>query len=143
LEFILANIDVLIILGLVVGVIVLGFGLIPYFKRKGYLNRDDARLTAQLLEIVKLIVSDLKFEDKKKKEDVLLIFEISQITVRYIEQTMTFEDNKMKKEVAYNTVLEILRELDIEITENRKKLIKISIEAAVNQLPPTGRITKQ
>jgi hypothetical protein len=138
-EFLLANSELLIVISIVIGILVLGFFLMPYLKRKGVIKDSDAQLTGQLIEIVKLVIMNTQFKDDKTKDQTLLIFEICNTVVRYIEQSMRLEDSKDKKEKAYLTVLEILAELDIEVTEQRRKLIEVGIESAVNLLPPTHK----
>lgn len=138
-EFILMNLDLIITIVAVFGILAIGFFLMPFLKRKGYIKDTDVQLTGQLIEVVKLLVASTKFKNDETKDTTLLIFEITSKIVQYIEQSMTLEDNKAKKEKAYLTVLEILAELDIEVTEQRKKLIEIGIESAVNLLSPTHK----
>jgi lipopolysaccharide export LptBFGC system permease protein LptF len=113
---------------------VIGFVLAPYLNKKGYLNENNTNLTKQLLEISEIV---LKNADVKNKDVAVSVLEISKSTVNYVEQTAKYEDNEVKKKLAKESVIEVLKSLNIEITEDTLKLIEIGIEGAVISLPKT------
>jgi hypothetical protein len=124
---------------IVIAVLGIGYFLIPFLKRKGWFSTEDAKGTTQLMELIGAILKNVDFNNKNLQDKVNLIFEITETSVKYVEQTMTTEDNSKKKEYAVSTVEQILAQLNIELTDEIKHLIEVGIESAVNSLPATNK----
>lgn len=131
--------DLLLILALIVVVVVLGYILIPYFKKKGVLNDQITNTMNQLLEFASVVVNNLKTsEDVKDKATT--IFEITQKVVQYVEQTMEDSSSNSKKFNAVDITTAILESIGIEINDDTQRLIEVGIESAVNAM---NQIKKQ
>lgn len=132
-DFLVNNKDLFITISLVLGILGLGLVGIPFLKRKGYIEKDDTEFTIQLLELMKLLIYELNLGNEKVKENTMIVFKIAEITVNYIDKNMDLNGQNIE-DVSYETAIELLEELDIEITEERKKMIKLGIKFAVNNL---------
>jgi hypothetical protein len=131
-EFINANIELFIIIGLIIGVLALGIGLIPYLQRKKYITIEGVKISTEMLQVLKILLIEMNFKNKNAKEQAVLILDIVEDILYYIENEMKIEDIEKRKEIAYQMVIEVLKDLEIEINENRKELIKISINEVLN-----------
>lgn len=126
--------NLLILLAMTVIVLVIGFIAVPYLKSKGLLNKESVNTTQQLLEMVKIVLQNLKTGNEDFKSDTETVFSITQKVVLYIDQTMTSESNESKKDYALKTTLTILEDLGIQVNDSMEQLIEIGIESAVNAL---------
>ena len=116
-----------------------GFLLVPYMTKKGWINDKNAEMTKQLLAISKLIVKNIE-TDNKNVDNALLVFDVAEIAVRYVEQMAKDEPNAVKKEQAQKVVMDTLEKLNIEITNDIKALVELGIESAVNALPEDNKV---
>lgn len=85
-----------------------------------------------MLQVLKILLIEMNFKNKNAKEQAVLILDIVEDILYYIENEMKIEDIEKRKEIAYQMVIEVLKDLEIEINENRKELIKISINEVLN-----------
>jgi predicted transcriptional regulator len=129
--------ELLIGLGIAVLAVIVGFILTPYLKNKGILTEENVLVTKQVLEISKLIAKNLEYKDDSK-ETVIMILEISDAAVRYVEQTAGMERrNDAKKDMAVKSVLQTLKLMKVNVTDDVMKLVELGVESAVNSLPKT------
>lgn len=128
------------LLALAIGVGVVAFGLygISFLKNKGILTNENVETTKMTITILEMILKNIKFNETYQNE-AERVFAIAKVSVGYVEQVMKNDDNVIKKETAFNTTLEILKTLDIEVTDDIKTLIEFGIESAVNTLPKTNK----
>lgn len=131
---------VLIGLAIAILAVLIGFVGVPFMRKKGWITDERTQTTKQVLEIANLILKNIEMKDNDVKDKTLLVLQIAEIAVRYVEQTSaTTRDNKKKKELAQKSVLETLQLMNIEITPDIEKVIELGIESAVNQLPKTNK----
>lgn len=127
----------LIIIIVAAAVIAVGFLLVPWLRKRGALDKEAVETTKMLLELVGLIVKSVK-TDPNIKNQIDIVFGVCTKVVQYVEQTMKYEDPQDKKLYAYSAVIAILDQMNIELTDENKRLIEIGIEAAVSALPKTN-----
>jgi hypothetical protein len=130
------NIELLTIILVAICVVILGFVITPLLRKKG-VKAEDTKTVEQLVVLVKHLVSQIKFENQDSKKNALLVFEVTEIVVRYIEHTMKLEDNDKKKLEAIKIVGDILSSTGFDLTEDQKILIEVGIESAVSRLSKT------
>jgi len=78
---------------------------------------------------------------RKGKVDFGVVATIAEHAVRYVEQVYKLESNEHKKRFAVDAVVQILRDMKINVNETTKRAIEIAIESAVNLLPETRKET--
>lgn len=114
-------------------IVVLAIG---YFAK--YFNGIDTDVVKRLLKLSEIVVK--KYSDSDSLDGkYTLIKNIVVEVVEYIEVLKTHDPNEDKKKLAYDTTLDILSELGIELTYDDKLLVDFAIESAVKLLPPTGK----
>jgi hypothetical protein len=123
---------------IVAGILGVGFWLVPFLKSKGYLNDKSMADTDQLMQLANIIVKNLDFKDDKVENTVKNVFAVSEVVVKYVEQTLKNQDNAAKKDYAVNAVKDILTKVGVVVTADIEQLIEIGIESAVNSLPKTN-----
>lgn len=114
----------------VICVLVIGFIVFPYFKKKGWINQgslDDAQV---LLKIVDLIAKR-HIQDADKKSKYVLISELTKDILDYIEKLDDTLDYDQQKELVFKTVYETLDKLKIEIGDDEKQIIEYVILRAL------------
>jgi Tfp pilus assembly protein PilX len=126
------------IIGLVVvAVLAIGYFVVPYLQKKNIINEKNSETALQFIQLANMILNTIKF-DSNTQDKAKLVFNIADIAVRYVEQTITDGDNVKKKGVAFETVRQILKQMNIEVDSNIETLIEFGIESAVNVLPKTN-----
>lgn len=131
-EFLVNNQELLITIGLILGVLSSGLFVVPWLKRNNYIDNNDTQFTKELLELMKLLMYELNLKEDLK-EHTKIIFQVAEIAVDYVDANLDLQSRTIE-DVSYKTVVELLNEFDIEITEERKRLIELGIKFAVSKL---------
>lgn len=131
-EVLVNNRELLIVFGLIISVLILGLLVVPWAKRNDYIDNSDTQFTKELLKLLKLLMYELNLKEDMKNQTVTL-FKIAEIAVNYVETNLDLQGQDIE-DVSYQTVLELLDEFEIEITDERMKLIELGIRFAVNKL---------
>jgi len=84
--------------------------------------------------VVKELVNNFDFDNKKV---VKKIVSSAYVAVKYVEQSAKYENNEEKYLLAEDAVYAMLNEMEIEVTKDRKEIVKVAIELIVSFLPPT------
>lgn len=129
--------ELAIIIGIAIVALLIGFVGVPWLQKKGYLTKSSNETTAQIMELIGLILKNIDFENDKTKSQIDTVFDICQKVVQYVEQISVNNDGEVKKALAVKLTIGILEKLNFELTDANKSLIEIGIEAAVNALPKT------
>lgn len=132
----MSGLELLVVLFNVATVVLVGFVLVPFLKEKGYVNEENAKQTVKLLEIARLIIKEMNIKDQKKNT-AIDIFIVAEKAVKYVEQTMKYDSNEQKKELAIELAIDVLKHTNIKVTKDIEQIIEIGIESAVNALPKT------
>lgn len=114
----------------VVGSVISLTVLTMVLKNKGLLTDNGVHRIQIGLNAVDAITS--QFPELAHKTE--RIFDFAKIAVEYVEQTMKDSPSEIKKENAVEAVMKALKELGVEIDENKQQLINIAIESAVYNL---------
>jgi hypothetical protein len=126
------------IITIVVSIILaIGFFLVPYLKNKNIINEQNSQTALQFIQLANMILSSIKFDTDVQNKSKL-VFEIAEISVRYVEQTVKDGDNAKKKVLAFETIAQILMQMNIKVDKDVETLIEFAIESAVNVLPKTN-----
>lgn len=122
---------ILIVIGVVVGVALVAFLLIPFLIKKG-LKPETVSGIADILKGALGVISDLTPYDR--------ICDVASTAVEYAERLYKTGEvaRDERKQVAIDYIYDALEECGVEVTDQRKKIIECAIEAAVNLLPKTG-----
>lgn len=129
--------ELAIIIGIAIVALLIGFVGVPWLQKKGYLTKSSNETTAQIMELIGLILKNIDFENDKTKSQIDTVFDICQKVVQYVEQISVNNDGEVKKALAVKLTIGILEKLNFELTDANKSLIEIGIEAAVNALSKT------
>lgn len=127
--------ELAIIICIAIVVLLIGFIGVPWLQKKGYFTKTSNETTAQIMELIGLILKNIDFENDKTKGQIDTVFDICQKVVQYVEQISANDDGTIKKALAVKLTTNILEKLNFELTDANKSLIEIGIEAAVNALP--------
>lgn len=131
--------NIVAIAGVLVGVVGVMFGIIPYLKKKG-INTDKAlEGTGEVLEASESIIKVAEGISSLKPEAALLdwIEQKAKAGVKAAEQlghAGSLKTNSEKFQAAQQTVYAALKEIGIAPTDNQKKLADDFIQEAVNNL---------
>ncbi len=121
----------------IVGLVILVVGLIFGYnklKSKGVISSKELSQSKLVLHVVKELVNNFDFDNKKV---VKKIVSSAYVAVKYVEQSAKYENNEEKYLLAEDAVYAMLNEMEIEVTKDRKEIVKVAIELIVSFLPPT------
>ena len=131
-EFLISNQELFITIVLIICVLGIGLFFAPWLKRNNYIDNSDTHFTQELLEIMKLLLYELNLKDDAK-EQAMDFFRIAEIVVDYVDANLDLQGDSIEN-VTYVTILELLNEMEIELTDERKRLIELGIQYAVGKL---------
>lgn len=134
----MTTLSLVIIIGVALLILAVGFYIVPYLNHKGYLTLQNVNTTKQILGIAQLVLQGMQV-NKGVKDQANTIFDITQKVVQYVEQTMKDSDNSHKKQYAVDATKDILGKVGIQLSDDNQKLVEVGIEAAVNALPKTNK----
>lgn len=121
----------LLIIGVVVAlVIILGFIAVPYFKRSGLVKEEDVKFTVELLQIVGIILNEMKLKQEVKDEAVIVV-EVARVAVGYVQDMMGDKTIAEQQESAINASIMVLNKMKIEVTDARKELVEITVKLVI------------
>jgi hypothetical protein len=126
--------ELYIILGVVALVLSYAIFLRPLLQRKGYLKEDNVEFARQWLQVIRLIIGELKFNDVETRDKTLMIYDATMVAVNYIRYSINVKDIEELKELAYIAVVDALEELKIELDEKDMEIIKVSVDAALEHV---------
>ena len=135
--------DIVAVGGVLVGVIGVIFGLVPYLKKKGIDTEKVLDTTGNVLEATEPFIQLAKTIPALKPGATLIdwIEKKAVAGVKAAEQLAhagSLKTNEEKFNAAQNTVYAALKEIEITPTLNQKKLISDFIQEAVNDLGHAG-----
>ncbi|WP_368488358.1 hypothetical protein [Clostridium sp. BJN0013] len=131
--------DVIAVAGVLVGVIGVIFGLVPYLKKKGIDAGKVLDTTGNVLEAAEPLIQVAKTIPSLKAGATLVdLIQDKAISAAKIAEQLghagKLKDNEGKFNYAQNTVYSILKEINVDPTDNQKKLIDDFIQEGVNDL---------
>lgn len=116
------NFDMLYLIILIVYAIGLVYG-IRYLRRKDYIASEDLLFAAKVLDLSLKIIDELNLQKEKQ------IKTITQIVIDSLEFAVSISKNIEEiKENAYRYAIDLCLSFGIELTENRKEIIRQLIE---------------
>lgn len=113
-----------------IAAIVLGVVVAPYLKRKGILKEGDIVITGQMLQIIQLVISEIKMNDKTKDE-AMIILQLTQLAVGYVQDMMSDKSVEEQQKAAATVVIAALNKVKIEVTDERKTMIETAIKLVI------------
>lgn len=131
--------DILAVGGVLVGVIGAIFGLVPFLKKKGVDTEKVLDTTQNVLEAAEPLIQVAKTIPSLRAGATLVdLIQDKAISAAKIAEQLghagKLQDNDEKFNYARNTVYSILKEIDVDPTDNQKKLIDDFIQEGVNDL---------
>ncbi|WP_368489415.1 hypothetical protein [Clostridium sp. BJN0013] len=118
--------DIVAIGGVLVGVIGVIFGLVPYLKKKGINTGEVLYTTGNVLEATEPLIQVAKTIPELRAGATLVdLIQDKAISAAKIAEQLggKLKDNEGKFNYARNTVYSILKEINVDPTDNQKKLI--------------------
>lgn len=93
--------------------------LVSYLRKKNYVAKEDLIFVSELLNLSLKIIDELNLEKEKQ------IKKISQIVVDAINFSIgLYDDETELVNKSYEYAIELCKQTGIEITENRKEIIR-------------------
>ena len=133
-DFLYANSELFIIGSIVLVVLASVMFLKPFLQKKGYLKADTLSDAQVILSVAKLVVSEIHFNSEKNKSRVMIMLESIDLAIAHIKGLMVTEDKDKLSQLSYDTVLESLTKLGIEVNEDESKAIKVAIEIGIDKI---------
>ena len=133
-DFLLANSEFFIIGGLVLGVLASVMFLKPFLQKKGYIKKETLTDAQLILSVAQMIVNEMKFKDEQNKSRVVVMLESIDLAIAHIKGLMVTDNKDKLLELSYDTVLESLTKLGIQVNEDESKAIKIAIEIGIEKI---------
>ncbi|MCY9737466.1 hypothetical protein M5X17_27575 [Paenibacillus alvei] len=125
-------------LGVVLLIIFLvGFVLVPFLKKKGYLQSESIEVTKQMLTLAGVVLDNLNTNNTDTHKKAEAIVKVCERAVLYVEQTEKYSMNEDKKKLAVDTAIDMLEQMGVTVDEKVERLIEVGIESAVMLLPRT------
>lgn len=102
--------------------------LVSYLRRKNLVNKEDLMFATKALDLSLKTVSEMRLDKEKE------IKTISQIVIDSLEFGISlYNTEEDVKDNALEYAYELCNLFDIELTDNRKKIIKELIEITFNE----------
>lgn len=111
-------------------VIVLGIVVAPYLRKKGIVKEGDLIITSQMLQIIQLVIGEIKMDDKTKDE-ATKILSLTKLAVGYVQDMMSDKSVEEQQKAAVTVVLAAMDKMQIEITDDKKSIVETSIKAVI------------
>lgn len=119
----------------IIGIIAITIGsvyLVSYLRKKNYVAKEDLIFVSELLNLSLKIIDELNLEKEKQ------IKKISQIVIDAINFSIGLYDDEIDLiNKSYDYALELCKQAEIEITENRKEIIRELIIIGLQSQQPT------
>lgn len=120
--------SILLILGVISGTIILA-AFISWMRKKGYVNSEDLNFVASLFSITIQIIEELNLQNEDKiKEIGEVVYDSLQFAAAIMDDDMTLEE---VENYAYNYSIEVCESLEIEMTDQRRSIIRALIELGI------------
>lgn len=122
--------DNLYIIAIILAAVVGGIFVIPYAKKKGWINKDKTEGMQQALMVARLVldVINVKGLDKNKASFAL---DIAHIVVEHVDKHM--DENVDKRTISLEIIDELLAKYAVIPTDSQRQLIVMAIDAALKQ----------
>lgn len=102
--------------------------LVSYLRRKNLLKQEDLMFAIKALDLSSKVVSEMRLDKEKE------IKTISQIVIDSLEFGVSlYNTEEDVKDNAIEYAYELCNSFDIELTDNRKEIIKELIEITFNE----------
>jgi hypothetical protein len=131
--------DILAVGGVLVGVIGSIFGLVPFLKKKNIDAEKVLDTTQNVLEAAEPLIQVAKtIPELRTGANLVDLIQNKAISSAKIAEQLghagKLQNNEEKFNYARNTVYAILKEIDVDPTDNQKKLIDDFIQEGINDL---------
>jgi hypothetical protein len=131
-QFLIDNKEFIATLFVVFAVVVVGVYAVPVLKESGKIKDSDLQFTTNLLDIVAVIVGQVKFENEETKDKAVTVIIITKQAIKYVMEMMnpdlTVEE---KKSNAFDVAVKTLEELGITVDKDKKDLILAVINSSI------------
>jgi hypothetical protein len=130
-EYLLANSELLITIGVVLSIVAYAIFARPWLRRNGYLNTNDVAFAQQWVAIIRLIIKEVDF---KGKTETLIVIDLVRVAVKHVKDTVDVESVDTLKTLSKQAVLDSLKILNIKPTNSQLEMIDLSIDALLNDV---------
>jgi hypothetical protein len=128
------NYQLLVVSAVVISTLIIGFIFVPYLKKTGLVKENDAEFTDQLLQLVELVVSEVKFENDDAKQRTMAVIKIAEASTRFVQDMLTDKTKDKRIKIAIQTSIKALEDLGVEVTDARKGLIELTVTSFMGRI---------
>jgi hypothetical protein len=107
-----------------------GLFVIPYAKKKGWINKDKTDGLQQTLIVTRLVLDVMNVRGLNKNKATFAI-DIAELVVKYVDEQM--DDNVDKRAISLRIIDDLLAINAVIPTDSERQLIEIIIDKALKQ----------
>ncbi|WP_063563077.1 hypothetical protein [Paenibacillus sp. O199] len=107
-----------------------GLFVIPYAKKKGWINKDTTEGMQQMLLVTRLVLDVMNVRGLNKNKATFAI-DIAELVVKYVDEQM--DDNVDKRAISLRIIDDLLAKNAVVPTDSERQLIEIIIDAALKR----------
>ncbi|MFE6075806.1 hypothetical protein ACFVQB_15140 [Paenibacillus sp. NPDC057886] len=118
------------IIGIILAAVAGGLFLIPFAKKKGWINKDKTDGLQQALIVTRLVLDVMNVRGLNKNKASFAI-DIAELVVKYVDLHM--DDNVDKRAISLRIIDDLLAKNAVIPTDSERQLIEIIIDAALKR----------
>jgi len=122
--------DNLYIIAIILVAVAGGLFVIPYAKKKGWINKDTTEGMQQALIVTQLVLDVINVRGLNKNKASFAI-DIAELVVKYVD--LHLDDNVDKRAISLRIIDDLLAKNAVVPTDSERQLIEIIIDAALKR----------
>lgn len=111
-----------------------GLFVIPYAKKKGWINKDTTEGMQQMLLVTHLVLDVMNVRGLNKNKASFAL-DIAELVVKYVD--LHLDDNVDKRAISLRIIDDLLAKNAVVPTDSERQLIEIIIDAALKRTEQT------
>ncbi|PIH56953.1 hypothetical protein [Paenibacillus sp. LK1] len=122
--------DNIYIIAIILAAVAGGLFVIPYAKKKGWINKEKTEGMQQMLLVTHLVLDVINVRGLNKNKASFAL-DIAELVVKYVDEQM--EDNVDKRAISLRIIDDLLAKNAVVPTDSERQLIEIIIDAALKR----------
>ncbi|MGV2886781.1 hypothetical protein [Paenibacillus taichungensis] len=118
------------IIAIILAAVAGGLFVIPYAKKKGWINKDTTEGMQQMLLVTRLVLDVMNVRGLNKNKASFAL-DIAELVVKYVDEQM--DDNVDKRAISLRIIDDLLAKNAVVPTDSERQLIEIIIDAALKR----------
>ncbi|PZT57527.1 hypothetical protein [Paenibacillus silvae] len=123
--------DNLYVIAIILATVVGGLFVIPFAKKKGWINKDKTESMKQMLMISRLVLDVVK-TDKIDKSKTTFALDIADKVVDYVN--LHLDDSVDKRAISLRIIEDLLAKNAVIPTDSERRLIEIVVDEALKRV---------